>query len=122
MAVIDYLQLVRPDKKETVREQEVAGIVRTLKCLAKELDIPILLLAQLNRQVENRASKIPNLSDLRESGAIEQDADVVMFLFEPEDGKSPPGTVMLSVGKNRHGATPIIPLSFRAEICRFDPA
>ena len=83
MIVIDYLQLADVRSKGMSREQEISNATRTLKALAKELDVPIILLSQLNREVEKRGDKMPQLSDLRESGAIEQDADIVMFLMRP---------------------------------------
>jgi len=122
LAIVDYLQLVKQDKKMQNREQEVASITRDMKLLAKSLGIPILLLAQLNRETTKRAGGIPVVSDLRESGAIEQDADVVLLLYDGDEKKHAPGTMFVTVGKNRHGATGTIPLHFRAEICRFDPA
>lgn len=83
MIVIDYLQLADVRSKGMSREQEISNATRTLKALAKELDVPIILLSQLNREVEKRGDKMPQLSDLRESGAIEQDADIVVFLMRP---------------------------------------
>lgn len=85
LVMIDYLQLMYSDKKTDNRQTEVADISRRMKVLAKELDVPVLLLSQLSRAVENRTSKKPVLSDLRESGAIEQDADIVMFIHKPEE-------------------------------------
>lgn len=85
LIMIDYLQLMYSDKKTDNRQQEVSDISRRMKILAKELDVPVLLLSQLSRAVENRTSKKPVLSDLRESGAIEQDADIVMFIHKPEE-------------------------------------
>ena len=84
MLIIDYLQLMDGASSKDNREQEISKISRGLKKLAKELDIPIIALSQLSRQVENRPSKKPQLSDLRDSGAIEQDADMVIFLLRPE--------------------------------------
>jgi len=85
LIMIDYLQLMYSDKKTDNRQQEVSDISRRMKILAKELDVPVLLLSQLSRAVETRTSKKPVLSDLRESGAIEQDADIVMFIHKPEE-------------------------------------
>ncbi len=105
--VVDYLQLIEPDDRRIPREQQVATISRQLKLLAKDLDVPVICLAQLNRAVEARENKRPRLSDLRESGAIEQDADVVMFLDRPPvyDPEAEPSEAYVIVGKNRHGKT-----------------
>ena len=116
MVVIDYLQLLQPSGRNTSREQEVAGISRAAKLLAKELAVPVVLLAQLSRQVEARADKTPILSDLRESGAIEQDADMVLFVDRPEmrgeqfvaDGIPAENAGRLIVAKHRNGQTGII--------------
>jgi replicative DNA helicase len=114
MIVVDYLGLLDSDDfKSKNREQEVANISKTLKALSRELEVPVILLSQLNRESEKRADKVPQLSDLRESGAIEQDADIVMFLHRPyfaglkqhEDGTSTWGIAELIVAKNRNGAT-----------------
>lgn len=105
--VIDYIQLIEPEDKRIPREQQVATISRRLKGLAKELEIPVIVLAQINRAVETRTVKKPQLSDLRESGAIEQDADKVLFLYR-EDYYSPgnkPGIAEVIVAKNRNGKT-----------------
>ncbi len=104
---LDYIQLVEPEDKKAPREQQVATISRRLKALAKELGIPIIVLAQINRAVEARNNKKPMLSDLRESGAIEQDADRVLFLYR-EDYYSPGtnrGIAEVIIAKNRHGRT-----------------
>ncbi|MBE8191107.1 MAG: replicative DNA helicase [Alphaproteobacteria bacterium] len=139
--VIDYLQLVRASsgRSNDGRVQEVSEVTQGLKALAKELNIPILALSQLSRQVEMRDDKRPQLSDLRESGAIEQDADVVMFVFresyylmreKPDEGtdefltwqetmNEKNGLAEIIVGKNRHGATATIETAFYAAHTRF---
>lgn len=120
--IIDYLQLVEPEDKGTPREQQIAGISRRLKFLAKELRVPVIALAQLNRGVELREDKRPRLADLRESGAIEQDADMVMFLHRPDayDPEDRPGEAEVVVAKHRSGPTGIIRLTWRKEYMRFD--
>jgi replicative DNA helicase len=129
MVVVDYLQLVTPVRDgRTNREQEIAQISRSLKALAKELNIPIIALAQLNRSVEQRSGdRRPQLSDLRESGSIEQDADVVMFLSRPEmygkqtfeDGSSTKDVVEIVIGKQRNGPIGDIRLLFLKNYGRF---
>jgi replicative DNA helicase len=101
LIIIDYLQLIEPEDKMAPREQQIALITRRLKYLSKELNLPIIALAQLNRGVELREDKRPRLADLRESGAIEQDADVVMFLHRPAayDPEDRPGEADLIVAK-----------------------
>jgi len=105
MVIIDYLQLIEAEDKNQPREQQISSITRRLKFLAKDLHIPVIALAQLNRGVEQREDKRPRLSDLRESGAIEQDADIVMFLHRPEayDPEDRPGEAFVIVAKNRSG-------------------
>ena len=125
LLIIDYLQLVTGSssyRSEESRQTEVSEISRTLKLLAKELKIPILCLSQLSRKVEERTGKQPLLSDLRESGALEQDADVVMLLMRKEfyDPYDKPGLAQLNVAKNRHGATGIIELAFIKELAKFE--
>jgi replicative DNA helicase len=113
LLVIDYIQLIKGTK--TNREQEVAEISRTLKLLAKELKITVMILAQLSRKSEERADKRPMLSDLRESGAIEQDADIVMFPFRPmyyEQDKPEVEEAELIIAKNRNGECVTIPTYF----------
>ncbi len=128
--VIDYLQLMNASGMSPgSREQEVSLISRSLKGLAKELDVPIIALSQLNRGVESRTgdAKRPQLSDLRESGAIEQDADMVLFIHRPEyykitediDGNSLLGIAEIIIAKHRNGATADIKLRFRQELARF---
>ena len=99
------------------RVQEVSEISQNLKNLARELKIPVLALSQLNRSVEARGTRKPQLADLRESGAIEQDADVVMFIYREDPEK--PEQVMLDIQKHRNGATGDIPLIFRADRTKF---
>lgn len=128
LIIVDYLQLMQPAKarRDGNRSVEVAEISRGLKVLAKELDVPILSLSQLSRAVEMRGNKRPMLSDLRESGSIEQDADIVMFIDRStdeaeaeQDGRPPLGTADLIVAKHRNGATRDIRLSFAAEYTKF---
>jgi len=126
--IIDYLQLMNAPKSET-REREISYISRSLKQLAKELDIPVLALAQLNRSVESRTDKRPMLSDLRESGSIEQDADVVMFVHRPElyginyfdkEKKYPTENMAeIIVGKQRNGPTGSVRLAFLKNYAKF---
>lgn len=127
MVIVDYLQLMRAPGKAPSREQEIAEISRSLKALAKELNIPVVALSQLNRGVENRSDKRPVLSDLRESGAIEQDADVVLFVHRPEtygiekvDGIDTPGMAEIVIAKQRNGPTGIPKLHFVKEYARFE--
>ena len=129
LLVIDYLQLMHQKGKVESRQLEVSEISRSLKALAKELSVPIVALSQLNRKVEERKGGKPMLSDLRESGAIEQDADVVMFIHREDDGdegggedRSARGTipVELIVAKQRNGPTGSIDLVFLSEFTRFE--
>ena len=129
--MIDYLQLMNANGMHFGnRQEEVSTISRSLKGLAKELNIPILALSQLNRTVEKRddnQSKRPQLSDLRESGAIEQDADMVLFvhrpeyyhLYEDEKGNNLRGMAQIIIAKHRKGATGDVLLNFRGEYTRF---
>lgn len=130
IAYIDYIQLMNfgnAGKRNMSREQELSAISRTLKQVAKECDMPIVVLSQLSRQVEARQDKRPMLSDLRESGSLEQDADVVVFLFRPEyygveqteDGKSTSGLAEYIVAKQRNGGTGIVPMKFKHEIMQY---
>jgi replicative DNA helicase len=130
--IIDYLQLMSASGMNPgSREQEVSMISRSLKGLAKELNVPILALSQLNRGVENRSGlegKRPQLADLRESGAIEQDADMVLFIHRPEyygmfedaEGYSLEGMAEIIIAKHRNGATGDVRLRFRKELARFE--
>jgi replicative DNA helicase len=115
LIIVDYLQLVRPSQRWGTREAEVAEVSRSLKALAKEIDCPVICAAQLNRKIEERTNKTPGLSDLRESGAIEQDADVIIFLREADDG----GSTEIAIGKNRQGPTGRVALIFDKARTRF---
>jgi len=123
---VDYLQLV--SAKADSREREVSMVSRNLKAMAKELNIPVVALSQLNRGLENRTQKKPQLSDLRESGAIEQDADMVMFIHRPEvygttqmeDGTPSEGIAQVIIGKNRNGSIGDINLTFIKEKAKFE--
>ena len=129
MILIDYLQLMQAGiDKSGSREQEISKISRDLKALAKELEVPIIALSQLNRSVENRKeSKVPQLSDLRESGAIEQDADMVMFLYRPEYhgitndamGETIEGETHVHIAKHRNGSTGMVKVRFIKEYQKF---
>lgn len=122
LVIIDYLQLIEPEDKRANREQQIAQITRRLKGIAKENDLPIIALSQLNRGVELREDKRPRLADLRESGAIEQDADIVMFLHRPDayNPEDRPGLAEVIVAKHRSGPTGIVNLQWRKESMRFD--
>ncbi len=120
MLVVDYLQLVNPGKKAESRVQEVSIVSQSLKNLARELKIPILALSQLSRAVEHRGDSKPQLADLRESGAIEQDADVVMFLYRSDpEATGSPMPINLLVAKHRNGPTGEINLLFRGDRIKF---
>jgi replicative DNA helicase len=129
MVVIDYLQLITGRGRIENRQQEISEISRSLKAMAKELGIPVVALSQLSRAVESREDKKPQLSDLRESGAIEQDADVVLFLYRPGAYRKDPesredaeddNTVEVIIGKQRNGPTGVVPLAFLKEWTRFE--
>jgi replicative DNA helicase len=122
LIIVDYLQLMTSHQRVDNRQQEVAEISRSLKLLAKELAIPVIAVSQLNREPERRTDKRPQLSDLRESGSIEQDSDVVMFIHREEvysDAPEVKGLAEVIVAKHRNGPQGKIPLTFRADLTQF---
>jgi replicative DNA helicase len=120
LVIVDYLQLMSHHGRVENRQQEIAEISRSLKLLAKELEIPVIAVSQLNRQVENRSDKRPQLSDLRESGAIEQDSDIVMFIHRDDsDDPEKKGTADLIVAKHRNGPTDTVRLTFQPHLTKF---
>ena len=127
MLIVDYLQLMQGRGRFDNRQQELAAISRSLKILAKELQVPIIALSQLSRAPESRSDHRPQLSDLRESGALEQDADVVLFIYREEmylvDGERPPeseGVAELIIGKQRNGPVGTVRLAFLKQYTRFE--
>jgi replicative DNA helicase len=119
LIIVDYLQLMSHTRRVDNRQQEIAEISRGLKMLAKELSIPVIAVSQLNRDPERRQDKRPQLSDLRESGAIEQDADVVMFIHRDDLDPAKKGLADLIVAKHRNGPTGTIPLTFLPHLTQF---
>ncbi len=123
LVVVDYLQLMQGPARSDNRQQEIAEISRSLKNLARELHVPVIAVSQLNRQLEQRENKRPRLGDLRESGAIEQDADIVMFIYRDEyyspDSPETRGIAEVNIAKHRAGATGNVMMTFAAEFTRF---
>ena len=120
--MIDYLQLMTGSGKSDSRQQEISEISRSLKALARELDVPVIALSQLSRAVEQRPDHRPMLSDLRESGAIEQDADVVMFLYRDDyyhKDSEKKGIAEVNIAKQRNGPTGTIELVWLAQYTQF---
>ncbi len=123
LIIIDYLQLLRGRGRVESRQQEISEISRSLKALAKELRVPVVALSQLSRAVEQRGDRIPQLADLRESGAIEQDADLIVFIYRDEvynKETKDKGIAKIIVGKQRNGPTGEIELAFLKEYARFE--
>ena len=128
MVVVDYLQLMQGPTNTESRQQEISYISRSLKALARELRVPVVALSQLSRMPEQRTDKRPQLSDLRESGAIEQDADLVMFIYRQEmyegpvdkDGNSLEGKAEIIIGKQRNGPTGFVNMFFNKSFTLFE--
>ena len=122
LIVVDYIQLVDSEDSRDSRQEQIAKISRRLKTLARELEVPVIALSQLNRAVESREDRRPRMADLRESGAIEQDADIVLLLHRPEyyDANDQPGIAELIVAKNRNGRTDTVKMTFTKNIMQFE--
>lgn len=118
LVVVDYLQLIDPESRKEPRHEQIAGITRRLKALARELELPVIALAQLSRAADGEST--PRLSHLRESGAQEQDSDVVLLLHRPEQDSGPIHTIEAHVAKQRNGPTGTVSLAFRRACVRFE--
>lgn len=122
LIIVDYLQLMMGHRKTENRQQEVAEISRAMKILGRELHVPVIAISQLSRNLENRPNKRPMLSDLRESGAIEQDADLVLFIYRDEEYNEhtdDKGIAEINIGKHRHGPTGMVKLAFLGQFTKF---
>ncbi len=122
LIVVDYMQLIDSEDSRDSRQEQIAKISRQLKTLARELPVPVIALSQLNRAAESREDRRPRMADLRESGAIEQDADMVLLIHRPEyyDSNDSPGIAEVNVAKNRNGRTDTAKLMFLKQLTRFD--
>ena len=122
LIIVDHIQLMQSSKRTENRQQEITEISRSLKMLAKDLNIPVVALSQLSRASDSRTDKRPMLSDLRESGAIEQDADIVMMLYRDDyynKDTEHPGEAEVIIAKNRSGSTGTVRLSWQGELTKF---
>jgi replicative DNA helicase len=122
LVVVDYLQLMQSTRRIDSREQEISEISRSLKALAKEFSVPVLALSQLNRDLERRADKRPMMADLRESGALEQDADLILFIYRDEvyhENTEDKGIAEIHLAKHRNGETGMRRLAFIGQYTKF---